>query len=70
MTVERWGLRVIFRGCADFCVIWRGTAILAVFTHGLEAHATEFRTVPIFLHVTTVVRLLTTALFAREQTIT
>jgi hypothetical protein len=34
------------RGCADSCVIWRGTAILAVSPHGLEARATEFRTVP------------------------
>jgi hypothetical protein len=29
--------------CADFCVMRRGTAILAVFPHGLEVHATEFR---------------------------
>ena len=33
------------RTVRDFCVRRRGTAILAVFPDGLEAHATEFRPV-------------------------
>jgi hypothetical protein len=33
--------------------MWRGTAILAVFLHGLEAHATEFHTVPLSFTRTT-----------------
>jgi hypothetical protein len=37
----------MMRDCADSSFMWRGTAILAVFLHGLEAHATEFNTVPI-----------------------
>ena len=34
---------------ADSCAIWRGTAILAVFPHGLEAHAREIGE-PILTH--------------------
>ena len=33
-------------GCTEFRVKQRGTAILAVFLHGLEAHDTKFCTVP------------------------